>query len=152
MAHLGDFAAAKRELDPDAPKDTFTFCGEMFTVESALPGILTLELGAAVTGKMAEESAVGAMYEALHVSLGDDAYRRFRALAVDNHVGIEDLLRVVFQALGQETGRPTERPSDSSVGLPITSPSSSTSSSTPPVSDGDRSVPHLVPVAEILAG
>jgi hypothetical protein len=151
VAHLGDFAAAKREFDPTAERDTFTFCGEEFEVESALPGILTFELGAAVTGKMAEESAVGAMYEALYVSLGDEGYRRFRALAVENRVEIDDLLRVVFSALGQVTGRPTVQPADSSAGLQNTSPSSSTSASTSPDSQ-DRSVPHLVPVAEILAG
>ena len=67
MARLGEFAAAKRELDDE--KDDFVFCGEVFEVQRPMPAVLVLQLGASVSGKIEETEGFAAMWEALRVSL-----------------------------------------------------------------------------------
>jgi hypothetical protein len=159
--HLGDFGAAVKELDPTTEKDTFTFAGEEFTVVEELPAVLILQVGAFMTGKVDESEGMGAMWSALEISLGTDDFARFYKLALSSRAAVETLMELVmaiFQATGGE--RPTVQVLDSPVGESPTSPNSSTSSSPPPVSgevlssveDRDPSVPHLVPVRQVLAG
>lgn len=155
MAHLGDFGAAVKELDPNAEKDTFTFFGEKFEIVEELPPMLIFQLAASMTGKVEETEGMGAMWSALEISLGSDEFSRLYKLAVSKRADIQSLMELVmnlFQNSGGE--RPTVQVSDSQLGpLPI-SPSSNTSPSVPPAFGGERdpSVPHLVPVDAVLAG
>jgi hypothetical protein len=147
MVHLGSFAAAKREATRSTEdQDTFDFCGERFTVVADMPGILQFQLGAAVTGVIGEEQGLGACWEALRHGCGEDGFKRFYRLAVDNAVTTEDIMRIVMALFEAQTGRPTQEEPNSSPGPTSTSPSSSTSSSTHPA------LAHLRPVSEVLAG
>lgn len=173
MTHLGSFAAAVRELDPDAPKDTFEFCRETFTVHGAIPGILMIQLGASATGKIEDSEGLGAIWEAMRCSLtipeheaevveddedgepvtvtktvpADPAqFHRFYKLAVANVVGLEELMRLTMGLYEAQAGRPTVEPRGSLAGQRSTSPNSNTSSSTHPAFAKYR------PVAEVLAG
>jgi len=120
--------------------------------------MLVFQLGATMTGKVDETEGMAALWEAYRVSLGAEAFSRFYRLAVEKKADEQSLMELVmsiFEATGGE--RPTVQVPVSPVGLSPTSPSSSTSSSTPPVSGDvvlthDTSVPHLRPVAEVLAG
>lgn len=155
MAHLGDYGAAIKELDPSAEKDSFGFFGERFEIIDELPPMLVFQLAAAMTGKVAETEGMGAMWAALNVALGEAEFGRFYKLAVAKRADLESIMKLVmdlFEASGGE--RPTVQVSDSPVGQSTTSPSSSISSSTPPAFGGDRdlSIPHLVPVSQVLAG
>lgn len=156
MAFLGDFGAAIKELDPNAEKDSFGFFSEKFEIISELPPMLILQLAASMTGKVEETEGMGAMWEALRISLGDAEFNRLYKLAVDKRADIQSLMELVmslFQASGGE--RPTVQVPDLPAGPPVTLPSSSTSSSVPPAFGGDErdpSVPHLVPVSQVLAG
>ena len=157
MAYLGDFGAAIKELDPNAEKDTFGFFGEKFEVVDELPPMLIFQLAASMTGKVEETEGMGAMWAALNVALGEEGFARFYKLAVAKRADIQSLMQVVmelFQASGGE--RPTVQVSDSPTGPSTTSPSSNTSSSVPPAFGGDEprdlSIPHLVPVSQVLAG
>lgn len=155
MAHLGDYGAAIKELDPNAEKDTFAFFGERFEIVAELPPMLVFQLAASMTGKVAETEGMGAMWAALNVTLGEAEFGRFYKLAVGKSADLESIMRLVmdlFEASGGE--RPTVQVSDSPAGQSTTSPSSSTSVSVPPAFGGDRdlSIPHLVPVSQVLAG
>lgn len=174
MGHLGDFGAAVKELDPNAPRDTFGFFGEKFEILDELPPMLIFQLAAGMTGKVDETEAMGAMWAALNVALdepdldpwtgdGEDPrpapkkqFTTFYKLAVAKRADIQSLMELVmtlFQASGGE--RPTASAPDSVVGPSTTSPSSNTSSSAPQVFGGDQrdlSVPHLRPLSEVLAG
>lgn len=157
MANLGSFGAALKELDPNGQKDTFTYFGQEFTIIGVLPPMLMFQLAAAMTGKVDETEGMGAMWEAFRTALGDSEFNRLYRIAVDNKDATEDLMRLVMAIYENDTGRPTEQPSDSSAGLSSTSTSSSPSVSTPPASGveafvQDRSIPHLVPVSQVLAG
>ena len=162
MASLGDFGAALRELDPKREKDTFTYFGETFVVEGDIPGVVMLQLGAAVSGKIAEAEGMAAMWEALRFTLDppatlakavDDAvgnpgptgFARFYKLAADKRDSMDGLMHLVFKLFEVQGGRPTEQAPTSSAGLPGTSPSSKPSSSHPGLA-------HLRPVSEVLAG
>jgi hypothetical protein len=144
VANLGSFGAAIKALDPAAEKDTFTYFGEKFEIVSALPPVLMFQLAASMTGKVDETEGMGALWEALRISLGDDEFNRLYKIAVDRRDSTEGLMGVVMAIYQNDAGRPTEQPSDSSDGLSSISPSSSPSS-TGQVSD-------LVPVSRILAG
>lgn len=154
MGHLGDFGAAVKEFDPNTEKDTFGFFGEKFEIIADIPAMLMLQLAATMTGKVDETEGMAALWEALRVCLGDDEFNRLYKLAVDKRANIQSLMELtmnLFQNSGGE--RPTEQVPVSPVGLSPTSPSSSTSASVPPDSgDRDPSVPHLVPVSQLLAG
>lgn len=166
MAHLGDFGAALKELDPTAEKDTFSFFGEKFEVVEDLPPMLVFQLAAATTGKIEEQEGMAAMWEAYRISLGAERFATFYKIAVAKRADIDSLMELVmslFQASGGD--RPTVQVPDSQPGAPTTSPSSSISASTPPdsglettwstvidVEGRDLSVPHLVPVSQVLAG
>jgi hypothetical protein len=155
MPFLGDFGAAVKELDPNAERDAFGFFGEKFEIVADLPAVLVLQIGAFATGKVDETEGMGAMWSALEISLGEDEFARFYKLAVAKRADVRSLMELVmsiFQAASGE--RPTVQVPDSPVGQLPTSPSSSTSVSTPPDSGEDRdpSVPHLVPVSQVLAG
>jgi hypothetical protein len=175
MAHLGDFGAAVKELDPNAERDTFNFFGEKFEIVDDLPPMLIFQLAASMTGKVAEEEGMGAMWSALNVSLdepdlepwdgeGKDPrpapkkqFAKLYKLAVSQKADIPSMMELVmnlFQASGGE--RPTAQVSDSQAGLSPTSPSSNTSSSVPPAFGGephDATTPtRLRSVAEVLAG
>lgn len=153
MTYLGDFGAAIKELDPNAEKDSFGFFGEKFEVVDELPPMLIFQLAASMTGKVDETEGMGAMWAALNVALGEDEFKRFYKLAVSKRADITCLMQVVmelFQASGGE--RPTVQVSGSPSGQSPTSQSSNTSSSIPEAFGGDRSVPHLRPISEVLAG
>lgn len=160
MAHLGDFGAALRELDPTAENDKFVFFGETFEVVAEFPPMLALQIGALMTGKLEDVEGAGAAWAALEASLGAEAFGRFYRLAIAKRASLESLMEVVMAIFQRDTGRPTVQAPDSPSGQSSTSPSSSTSASTPPVSgavvdvndDRDPSVPHLVPVSKVLAG
>lgn len=152
--HLGDFGVALRELDPNQEKDTFAFFGEKFEIVDELPPMLIFQIAASMTGKVEETEGLAAMWEALGVSLGEDEFNRFYRLAITKRADLQSLMELVmslFQAAGGE--RPTVQVPDLPSGQSPTSQSSSTSSSVPPAFGGDdRSVPHLVPVSQVLAG
>lgn len=162
MGSLGDFGAAVAELDPNAEKDSFTFFGETFEIVAELPAVLVLQLGAFMTGKVEETEGLGAMWSALEISLGTEAFAQFYKVAITKRATVESLMELVmsiFQTVGGE--RPTVQVPDSPVGVSPTLPSSSTSSSTPPASgevvqgeviqeERDPSVPHLVPVGRLV--
>ncbi|WDZ87184.1 hypothetical protein [Micromonospora cathayae] len=164
MAHIGTFAAARREVNPVAEKDTFDFCGEAFTVEDTIPSMLMIQLGASATGKIEEQEGLGAMWEAMRVSLtvpartelvdGQEAtvpedgsqFDRFYRLAVAHRVDLEDLMAVAMALFQAQAGRPTEQRPTSPDGSLSTSTSSNTSPSPHPALQG------LTPVAQVLAG
>ncbi len=153
MTHLGSFSAAVRELDGGAERDTFDFFGEKFTVEGVLPPVLMLQLGAASTGKIDDQEAFGALWEALRCSLDanpeEDAtnFNRFYKLAVKHRCELEDLAKIVMALFGAQAGRPTEGQPGSAPGLSTTSPSSSASSTAQ-----HPAFAHLKPVNEVLGG
>lgn len=179
MAHLGDFGAAVKELDPSVERNTFSFFGEKFEIIDELPPMLIFQLAASMTGKVDETEGLAAMWESLRTSLdegpledwtgeGKDPrpeplrqFNNFYKLAVDKKADLPSLMQLVM-SLFQESGgeRPTVQVSDSPTGQLTTLPSSNASPSTPPAFGGDalpapewdRSVPHLVPVSEVLAG
>ena len=181
MAHLGDFGAAVKELDRTADRDTFAFFGERFQIVDELPPMLIFQLAASMTGKVEETEGLAAMWESLRTSLDESPldewteagpdprpqplrqFNTFYKLAVEKKADLQSLMELVmslFQAAGGD--RPTVQVSDSARGQLTTSPSLNTSSSTPPafggdavpapVQEWDRSVPHLVPVSQVLAG
>lgn len=157
MAHLGDFGAAIKELDPNAEKDTFSFFGEQFEVIAEMPPMLVFQLAAGMTGKVAETESMGAMWETMNACLGEEGFKRFFRLAVDRKADLESLMELVM-TLFQDSGgeRPTVQASDSPVGLLPTSPSSNASSSIPPAFGGDphdATTPTLLrPYGEVRAG
>lgn len=153
MGDLGSFGAALKELDPNAEKDTFTYFGEKFEIVSVLPPVLMFQLAAAMTGKVDETEGMGALWQAMRISLGDDEFNRFYRLAVDRKDSNEGLMTVVMAIYQNDAGRPTVQPSDSSAGLSSVSPSSSPSSTVTDSPFGPRdAVDDLVPVSRILAG
>lgn len=159
MAFLGEFNAALRELDPVAENDKFSFFGETFEVVAEFPPMLSLQIGALMTGKLEDVEGAGATWAALEASLGEEGFGRFYRLAIAKRASLETLMEVVMAIFQRETGRPTVQVPDSPSGQSSTSLSSSTSASTPPASgvvemndDRDPSVPHLVPVSRVLAG
>jgi hypothetical protein len=157
MAHLGDFGAAIKELDPNAEKDTFSFFGEQFEVVAEMPPMLVFQLAAGMTGKVAETEAMGAMWETMNVCLGEDGFKRFHRLAVDKGASLESLLEFVMTLFQNGSGeRPTVQASDSQAGLLPTLPSSNASPSVPPAFGGephDATTPTLLrPYGEVRAG
>jgi hypothetical protein len=153
MASIGSFGAAVRQLDPDAPRDTFDFFGETFTVHDIIPPMLMLQLGAAMTGKVGEVEGNGAMWEALRCSLtapardgeraDDSQFDRFYRLAVDKQCATDELIKLVLALIGAQADLPTERQPTSPDGRPPISESSNSSSS---------DTPGLVSVEDRLAG
>lgn len=166
MGHLGSFGAALKELDPNVAKDTFDFFGETFTVVGVIPSMLMLQLGAATTGKIDDQEGLGAMWEAMRLSLttpehqdtefpsgnvtvvpADEAqWVKFFRLAVTKNCDLEPLIELSMKLFEAQAGRPTEEPRGSLPGQSITSPSSSVSSSVHPA------FAHLTPVQSVLAG
>ena len=145
MAHLGSFAAARREVEPRTEWDDFDFCGEKFVVTGDIPSMLMLQLAASTTGKVDETEGMAAMWEAFRTALGDKGFAKFYKLAVAESVDVEDIMRVVFALFEAQAGRPTQEAPASSPGPLNISPSSSISSSHPALA-------HLRPVSEVLAG
>lgn len=145
MAHLGSFAAAKREAAERTEWDTFNFCGEKFVVTSDIPAMLMLQLAASTSGKVDESEGMTAMWEAFRVALGAKPFAKFYRLAVEQEASIEDIMQVILALFQAQDGRPTVQASDSPAGLSTTSPSSSRSSTHPALA-------HLRPVGEVLAG
>jgi hypothetical protein len=160
VASLGSFGAAVREFDPGSERDEFEFFGETFVVEGVIPPMLTLQLGASISGKITDMDGHAATYEAIRCALtkpehrdGDvvvpadeSAFDRFYRLAVDHRCSLDDLVELVFTLIGVQAGRPTEQQPTSPDGPLPTSTSSSS-----PVSDSPD-LPRLRPVDEVLAG
>ncbi len=145
MASLGTFAAAKREYAPvEAEPDTFEFCGETFTVQGTIPGMVHLTVAAAFSGKVGGVDFAAALLEAIRHALtapadgdtGEDEseWLRFYELAVEQDVAKEELRDIAYVLVGADTGRPTVRRSGSSTGSSATSTSSNSSSSDSPAS------------------
>jgi hypothetical protein len=168
VTSLGEFGAAMRELDPAAPKDTFTFFGEPYEIVGPIPAILMLQLGAAATGKLREQDLLAAVWDALLVSLDEEdrepvegvpapvkQFDRLRQAAMDNRADLETLMKLTMALFQATDGRPTEAVPGSGPGPQSVSPSSNTSSSTPP--DSGRPVSILTPlpgmrmVSDVLA-
>lgn len=157
MAHLGDFGAAVKALDPNQEKDTFTYFGESFEIVDALPPMLVFQLAAAMTGKVDETEGMAALWELFRIALGDDGFNRLYKLAVNKRDSTEDLMQVAMSIYQNDAGRPTVQPSVSSDGpsntSPSTSPSSTTTASEPMLElVGRDGLDDLVPVSRILAG
>lgn len=153
MANLGSFGAAVRELDPAGERDTFEFFGETFTIEGILPPVLQIQLGAAVTGKIAETEGLAAIWETMRCCLtrpermvaefdpetrkpkvepeDPSQFDRWFKLAVSAKCDLEELLKLAMALFEAQSGRPTGEQSTSSAGLLTTSPSSNGSSSAP---------------------
>jgi hypothetical protein len=160
MPSLGSFGAALREFDPDSERDTFDFFGETFVVEGIIPAMLNLQLGAALSGKIAEMDGNAAMYEAMRCALtkpertdgdqvtdADDApFDRFYRLAVQKRCELGQLIQLVFTLVGAQSGRPTEQQPTSQPGPLPTSTSSNQSASDILASQG------FTPVDGVLAG
>ena len=160
MAHLGTFAAAQREADNRAEKDTFDFCGQRFTVHGEIPPMLMLQLGAAASEKIEETDGMAALWEAMRCSLtvpervedgkavpaDASEFQRFYKLAVSNYADLPELIRLAMTLFGEQGGRPTEQQPASPGGpLPTSTPSSTSPSASP-------DWPGMTPVAEVLAG
>lgn len=160
MSSLGSFGAALREFDPDGERDSFDFFGETFVVEGIIPPMLNLQLGASISGKIAEVEGNAAMWEAMRCALtkpervdGDEVtpadeepFDRFYRLAVANRCQLESMIELVFTLVGVQMGRPTEQQPTSPAGPLPTSTSSNQSASDILASQG------LTPVAKVLAG
>lgn len=141
MASLGTFGAALRELDPDSERDEFDFFGQMFTVEGVIPGMLTIQLGALLAGKMPFTDGQAAIYEALRCALiapsengqrDDSAFLRFYRLAVAHRCDDEELTRLALNIAGYQVGKAPEPSPTSPPGEPGTSTSSNSPSSGSP--------------------
>lgn len=152
MSHLGSFGAAVRELDSSAPKDSFEFFGETFTVVGIIPPVLMLQLGAAATGKIEDQEGLAALWEAMRCSLNADEdgkdFDRLYKLAVRHRCDLEELMKLAMALFEAQAGRPTGGPSGSSLGASTTSPSSNTSSSPSQVSE----LPGMTSVSRVLDG
>lgn len=158
MARLGEFGAAQHELSGE--QDEFGFFGETFTVVSAIPPMLMLQLGAAATGKIDESEGFAAMWEALRCSLtkpasgdvaaDDSQFTRLYKMAVEKECELDSLMRLVFALFEAQGGRPTKQVSASSPGQSPTSPSSS-SSVTHPALSHLRSVDDLIQTGDLVA-
>lgn len=142
MAALGSFGAAIRELDPEAEHDTFDFFGATFTVVGSIPGMLTLQLGAMISGKTSAVDGLAAVYEALRCSLtvperdgkeakaGDDReFNRFYRIAVRHRCDDDELIRLALNIAGYQVGKADEPSPTSPDGGPPTSTNSKSSSS-----------------------
>ena len=160
MTSLGTFGAAVREFDPGSERDTFDFFDETFTVEGVIPPMLTLQLGAAITGSIRDTEGRAAMWQAMRSALttpargtGDGAtpaddtqFDRFYELAVANRCDLTELMRLVFHISAAQAGRPTEqRPTSQPGPLPTSLSSNSPASPTP-------DSPVFRSVDEVLAG
>lgn len=154
MSNLGSFGAAVRELAPDRERDAFEFFGEMFTVEGTLPPVLQIQLGAAVTGKIAETEGLAAIWETMRCCLtrpertiaefdpetrkpriepaDESQFDRWFKLAVSKKCDMDELLKLAMALFEAQAGRPTEEQPVSSDGPLTTSLNSNGSSSTPP--------------------
>ena len=154
MAFLGDFGAALKELDPTAEKDTFGFFGETFEIVEDVPAMLMLKIAATMAGEVPEADGMVVMWKTWRIALGDEAFSKFEDLAVAKKANLQSLMELVMSLYQASSGRPTEQVPDSENGQSPTLPSSSTSASTPQDSGEDRdpSIPHLVPVSQVLAG
>lgn len=74
----------------------------------------------------ADEDADG--NKIIRVPEDDSSFRQFYQLAVDNDVGVDDMMKLVLGLFEAQTGRPTRQAPGSSAGQPSISPSSNTSS------------------------
>lgn len=156
MAKIGSFGAAVREIEPDAERDTFDFCGEEFTVHGAIPPMLMLRLGASMAGEMGVIESNAVVYKALRLALtipADTAektpadtsqFDRFQELAEAKACHFDELARLVFALVGIQIAFPTEPQPTSQDGLQATSGDSNSSASATPASGGLRSVDEVL--------
>lgn len=124
MANLGEFGVAAAETNQEP--DTFSFCGETFTVATKV-GIIPLGrfAQAAASGlDTAEMDGLAALIDVVAGVVVDDDRDRFLSVASKNRASADDLLPIVQAVMEAQSGRPTERPSDSSDGSPTTGESS----------------------------
>jgi hypothetical protein len=122
MASLGEFEVAAREADPDREPDTFTLCGETFTVADHV-GIIPLGMFAKAATSGADTSemeGLAALVDVVGQCVVEDDVERFMALATKKRLDTELLMSIVKAVLEAQSGRPTERPSDSSGGSSTT--------------------------------
>jgi hypothetical protein len=126
MASLGEFEVAVRDADPDREPDTFTLCGEVFTVSDR---DLTVSIGRfARTIRPGMDSSdmesVSRMIGLLEAVVIDDDKQRFLDTAESKGADSELLFKIVAAVIEANTGRPTGQPSDSSDGSSTTGASS----------------------------
>lgn len=131
MADLGSFDVAAKAVDPDREPDTFTLCGEKFTVATEISVVpLGMFAKAAKSGlDTAEMDGLAAMIDMISQCVVDDDVDRFLAVASKNRVDAELLLKIVQAVMEAQTAFPTVQPSDSSDGESTTGPSSKVLSS-----------------------
>lgn len=152
MADLGAFGVAAREQS--AELDTFTFCGERFTVGQVGLVPLGMFAHAAVSGlDTAEMEGMAALVDVLSDLVTDEDRARFLATAKRNRANVDDLLPIVKAIIAAQTGNPTQRPSVSSGGPSTTgasSPGLSPFGPVPPIQMDPR-VQALRPVTDVAA-
>lgn len=192
MARIGEFGAAKRELSGEKDDfvfcgeeflvqrpmpavlalqlgasisgkidetEGFAAMWEALRVSLTIPGFHRL----AATDEYddaTEPDEFGTRF--IWVPDNDDPFKKLYALAVENDVELDQMMRLVMGLFEAQTGRPTKRASVSSDGRPRTSPSSSTSShlrsvesliqddefkvdSSPDIELGDGQIVQLIP-------
>jgi len=152
MPSLGDFTVAKKET-PDREPDTFTFCGELFTVAEQV-GIVAwgrFAQAAQAGHDTAEMEGLAALIEVVSQIVVDADRDRFLTVASRNRADADDLLAIVRAVMEAQAERPTQQPSDSSAGLSPTpenskAPSFSAESLSP--IQRDPRIVALVPVEE----
>lgn len=146
MGKLGSFGAAVREYEPASDADTFEFFGETFTVQGVVPSMLSVQLGAAISGKVGRLDGHAAIWQALRSALstadrdvggetvpGDESeFNRFCRLAVRKRCDEDTLIELVFSIIGAQAGKAGTPPGTSSPGSPDGSPSSNSSVSASP--------------------
>lgn len=138
MASIGEFGAARREVEASDERDTLTLCGVEFTVADAIDPLAVLEFGEVAASGVDGESPEGmkAMLALIRNAVDESEWPRFRTVIRQHRPSIEVLMELSMAVIQRATGRPTERPSDSSDGSSPTgasskAPSSSAASSTP---------------------
>lgn len=138
MGLIGEFGAAARDADPDVEPDTFTYCGETFTVKNRVGAMPMLRFAHIAMGDVEAETMEGldAMYRLITSCVVKADLPRFERVAEDSEADTSELMEICSALYVAVSGRPTSRPSDSADGSPKTGesskvPSSSKASSSP---------------------
>lgn len=131
MAKLGEFDVAVRENDPDREPDTFTLCGETFTVADQVGIIPLAQFAKAASSGLdsAEMDGMAALIDVVKQCVVDEDAGRFLKLATEKRMDADLLLEIVKVVMEAQTGRPTGQPSASVDGLQTTTASSKEASS-----------------------
>jgi hypothetical protein len=182
MASLGSFEAAAKRADPDREPDTFTLCGETFTVADEVSPVPLMRFAKAADAGTDSDSMEGlvAMYDLLRDCLAPEerepdvtdaetgkvvrgklvrpGFDRFLEVATVNKVSNDTLWEIVNAVYAAVSGRPTQPPSNSSDGQRTSSTGSTGGSSTtgtaarPPAFRDDPQFDDMISAEALLAG